>query len=57
MNNLLKKSFILTIVIAMVLTMFSAFGFAESSQSDSDELVVVSYDIKDVNNKTVTYIT
>ena len=57
MNNLLKKSFILTMVIAMVLTMFSAFGFAESIPSPTGELVVVSYDIKDVNNKPITYIT
>ena len=57
MNNMLKKCLILTMVFAMVLTMFSAFGFAESTHSDSGELVVVSYDIKDVNNKPITYIT
>ena len=57
MNNMLKKCLILTMVIAMVLTMCAAFGFAESIPSPTGELVVVSYDIKDVNNKPITYIT
>ena len=50
MNNLLKKSFILTMVIAMVLTMFAAFGFAETTPSDSGELVVTGYNIIKVNS-------
>ena len=52
MNNLLKKSFILTMVIAMVLTMFAAFGFAESTPSDSGELVVTGYNILAINSNT-----
>ena len=45
MNNMLKKCLILTMVIAMVLTMCAAFGFAESTPSPIGELVVVSYSI------------
>ena len=45
MNNMLKKCLILTMVIAMVLTMCAAFGFAESTPSPTGELVVVSYSI------------
>ena len=52
MNNLLKKSFILTMVLAMVLTMFAAFGFAESTPSDSGELVVTGYNILAINSNT-----
>ena len=52
MNNLLRKSFILTMVFAMVLTMFAAFGFAESTPSDSGELVVTGYNILAINSNT-----
>ena len=52
MNNLLRKSFILTMVLAMVLTMFAAFGFAESTPSDSGELVVTGYNILAINSNT-----
>ena len=45
MNNMLKKCLILTMVIAMVLTMCAAFGFAESTPSPTGKLVVVSYSI------------
>ena len=52
MNNLLRKSFILTMVFAMVLTMFAAFGFDESTPSDSGELVVTGYNILAINSNT-----
>lgn len=52
MNNLLRKSLILTMVLAMVLTMFAAFGFAETTPSDSGELVVTGYNILAVNSNT-----
>ena len=52
MNNLLRKSLILTMVLAMVLTMFAAFGFAESTPSDSGELVVTGYNILAINSNT-----
>lgn len=52
MNNLLKKSFILTMVFAMVLTMFAAFRItedasasSENAETSSGRLVVVSYSI------------
>lgn len=45
MNNLLRKSFILTIVFAMVLTMFAAIHITEDASASSGELVVVSYSI------------
>lgn len=52
MNNMLKKCLILTMVIAMVLTMCAAFGFAESTPSDSGKLVVTGYNILAVNSNT-----
>ncbi len=45
MNNLLRKSFILTMVAAMVLTMCTAFMIVEPASASSGELVVVSYSI------------
>ena len=52
MNNMLKKCLILTMVIAMVLTMCAAFGFAESTPSDSGKLVVTGYNIAAINDST-----
>lgn len=45
MNNLLRKSFILTMVVAMVLTICTAFTITEDASASSGELVVVSYSI------------
>lgn len=45
MNNFLRKSIVLTMVLAMVLTMCASFGFAEDSAGSTGKLVVVSYSI------------
>ena len=46
MNNVFKKSLIMVMVLAMVLTICTAFGFAESTTPPTGELVVVSYSIE-----------
>ena len=51
MNRYLKKSLILTVVLAMVLTLCSAFGFAESKDDDGPEkLVITGYSITRINS-------
>ena len=45
MNNAFKKSLILTMVLAMVLTICTAFTITEDASASSSELVVVSYSI------------
>lgn len=45
MNNAFKKSLILTMVLAMVLTICTAFTITEDASASSGELVVVSYSI------------
>lgn len=57
MNNLLKKSFILTMVLAMVLTMFAAFGITEDASASSRELVVTGYTVTSANGAAVSRIT
>ena len=57
MNRYLKKILILTVALAMVLTLCSAFGFAEEKSSDSGELVVKDYSITDVKGNPVSLIT
>ena len=57
MNRYLKKILILTVALAMVLTLCSAFGFAEEKTSDSGELVVKDYSITDVKGNPVSLIT
>ena len=51
MNNMLKKCLILTMVIAMVLTMCASFGFAEDNGA-SGPLVVTGYNIAAINDST-----
>lgn len=46
MNNVFKKSLIMVMVLAMALTICTAFGFAESTTPPTGELVVVSYSIE-----------
>ena len=46
MNNLLRKSFILTMVLAMVLTICTAFTITEDASASSGGLVVISYSIE-----------
>ena len=55
MNRYLKKILILTVALAMVLTLCSAFGFAEEKSSDSGELVVKDYSITDVKGNPETH--
>ncbi|MGN0734701.1 MAG: COG1361 S-layer family protein [Anaerovoracaceae bacterium] len=57
MNNLLRKSFILTMVVAMVLTMFAAFSIAEDASASSGELVVTGYTVTSANGAAVSRIT
>ena len=57
MNNLLRKSFILTMVFAMVLTMFAAFHITEDASASSGELVVTGYTVTAANGAAVSRIT
>ena len=57
MNNMLKKCLILTMVIAMVLTMFAAFGITEDASASSRELVVTGYTVTSANGAAVSRIT
>lgn len=57
MNRYLKKILILTVALAMVLTLCSAIGFAEEKSPDSGELVVKDYSITDVKGNPVSLIT
>ncbi|MGN0726517.1 MAG: hypothetical protein ACI4LL_00025, partial [Anaerovoracaceae bacterium] len=57
MNNMLKKCLILTMVIAMVLTMFAAFGITEDASASSRELVVTGYTVTSANGPAVSRIT
>ena len=57
MNNLLRKSFILTMVIAMVLTMFAAFSIMEDASASSSELVVTGYTVTSANGTAISRIT
>ena len=51
MNRYLKKILILTVALAMVLTLCSAFGFAESKDDDGPEkLVITGYSITRINS-------
>lgn len=51
MNNFLRKSIVLTMVLAMVLTMCASFGFAEDNGA-SGPLVVTGYNIAAINDST-----
>ena len=57
MNNLFRKSFILTMVFAMVLTMFAAFHITEDASASSGELVVTGYTVTAANGAAVSRIT
>ena len=57
MNNLLRKSCILTMVFAMVLTMFAAFHITEDASASSGELVVTGYTVTAANGAAVSRIT
>ena len=57
MNNAFKKSLILTMVLAMVLTMFAAFGITEDASASSRELVVTGYTVTSANGAAVSRIT
>ena len=57
MNNMLKKCLILTMVIAMVLTMCAAFGITEDASASSRELVVTGYTVTSANGAAVSRIT
>ena len=57
MNNVLRRSFILTMVFAMVLTMFAAFHITEDASASSGELVVTGYTVTAANGAAVSRIT
>ena len=57
MNNAFKKSLILTMVLAMVLTMFAAFHITEDASASSGELVVTGYTVTAANGAAVSRIT
>ena len=57
MNNVLKRSFILTMVLAMVLTICTAFTITEDASASSGELVVTGYTVTAANGAAVSRIT
>lgn len=57
MNNAFKKSLILTMVLAMVLTICTAFTITEDASASSEELVVTGYTVTSANGAAVSRIT
>ena len=57
MNNMLKKCLILTMVIAMVLTICTAFTITEDASASSSELVVTGYTVTSANGTAISRIT